>query len=54
MEAWLILLASAVVAALAVDHLGLLGLQPRPINLRRAAGTALMLRGVAAWLSRSR
>lgn len=38
--------AGQMVTALAVDHFGLMGLEPKPVTLRRIAGIALILAGV--------
>ncbi|PWE18317.1 hypothetical protein DDZ18_01545 [Marinicauda salina] len=42
------LIAAQLVAALALDHFGLIGLDERPANLVRVAGVALLVAG--AWL----
>lgn len=39
--------AGQMAASLAIDHFGLLGLEPRPVSLMRAAGVVLMAGGVA-------
>jgi transporter family-2 protein len=38
--------AGQMVVAMAVDHLGLMGIAPKPVNLLRLAGVALILGGV--------
>lgn len=38
--------AGQMVASLAIDHFGLLGLEPRPVSLLRAAGVVLLAGGV--------
>lgn len=39
--------AGQMAASLAIDHFGLLGLEPRPVSLMRAAGVVLLAGGVA-------
>ena len=47
MIAWFILAVVVVKGTLRVDHLGLVGREPRPITLGRIIGTGRMLLGVA-------
>ena len=47
MIGWFLLAVLVVIGALLVDHLGLVGREPRPITLGRIIGAGLMLLGVA-------
>lgn len=47
MIGWFLLAVLVVIGALLVDHLGLVGREPKPITLGRIIGAGLMLLGVA-------
>lgn len=47
MIGWFLLAVLVVIGALLVDHLGLVGREPRPITFGRIIGAGLMLLGVA-------
>ena len=47
MIGWFLLAVLVVIGALLVDHLGLVGREPRPITLGRIIGAGLMFVGVA-------
>jgi hypothetical protein len=47
MIGWFLLAVLVIIGALLIDHLGLVGREPRPITLGRIIGAGLMLLGVA-------